>query len=70
VPHPDGKHYQPIFLCTNVACSDPVDASPLPCGLARKESILCGMQGKHYKKMEVAEPAKPEKKIIQLGETS
>lgn len=46
--HPNGKNYIKTYVCSNVNCSDPVDASPIPCGLARREITLCGLQGKYY----------------------
>src|SRR3990167_5679425 len=49
---PSGRGYQPVYVCTNVHCSDPVDANPIPCGIARREATLCGMQGKYYQKTE------------------
>ena len=61
----DGKHFQKMFLCGNINCSDPVDASPIPCGLARREVTLCGLHGKYYQE----QPAQkePEKgNVIQL----
>ena len=64
VPHPSG-HYIPTFLCQHIACSDPVDASPIPCGLARREVTLCGLQGKYFQKKE--EAVKKEGNVIQLG---
>jgi len=51
VPHPSGTYVR-MFLCTHLQCSDPVDASPIPCGAARREVILCGMGGKYYEKKE------------------
>ena len=56
--------YVATYLCGNINCSDPVDASPIPCGIARKESILCGMQGKYYQ----AKPKAPTEPgtVIQL----
>ena len=62
---PQGKHYITMYLCGNINCSDPVDASPIPCGIARKESILCGMQGKYHQPK--ATPKAPEQgNVIQL----
>ena len=61
----DGKHFQKMFLCSNINCSDPVDASPIPCGLARREPTLCGLQGKYYQ--EEPKKATPETgNVIQL----
>ena len=62
-PHPNGQYIK-MYLCLNVNCSDPVDASPIPCGVARREAILCGMLGKYYEKKK--EVAKQEDNVIQL----
>ena len=63
---PQGKGYAQMYLCGNINCSDPVDASPIPCGIARKESILCGMQGKYHQPVKPAPTAPETGNVIQL----
>ena len=63
--HPSGQYIK-TYLCLNVNCSDPVDASPIPCGFARREATLCGLQGKYFQKKE--EEVKKEGNVIQLGD--
>jgi len=47
-PHPQSGRVMRMYLCENINCSDPVDASPIPCGPARREVTLCGMHGKYH----------------------
>ena len=61
--HPNGQYIK-TYVCNNINCSDPVDASPIPCGFARREATLCGLQGKYFQKKE--EEVKHENNVIQL----
>ena len=63
----DGRHFQKMFLCGNINCSDPVDASPIPCGLARREATLCGLQGKYYQEEKKPETTPETGNVIQLA---
>lgn len=44
--------FMTMFFCGHIECSDPVSAEPLPAGMARKEVVFCGIQGKYWKKKE------------------
>lgn len=57
-------HMQMVDICTNPECSNPVDATPLPCVVVRKDTEFCGIRARFYKKKET-EPA-PEGQVIQL----
>ena len=65
--HPNGKNYIKTYVCSNVNCSDPVDASPIPCGLARREATLCGLQGKYYQEAKQPEATPEQGNVIQLA---
>jgi hypothetical protein len=64
--HPNGKNYVKTFVCKNVNCSDPVDGSPIPCGLSRREITLCGLQGKYFQEQPTPAVAPAQGNVIQL----
>ena len=55
------------FVCTHKECSDPVDGSPLPCSLSRRDSIFCGITARFYKKAEAKPQTDTETKVIELA---
>jgi len=62
---PTPRGLQLTYVCSNINCSDPVDASPIICGIARREATLCGFQGKYYQQAKPSADA-PKDNIIQL----
>ena len=48
----------PLYLCESMECRDPVSGDMLPCELARREQVFCGIQAKHFVVKEV-KPAAP-----------
>jgi hypothetical protein len=53
-----GKGLEMMAVCTNDECRDPVDGSPMPAIVARKEQVFCGIQAKYFK-LKVEKPAGP-----------
>lgn len=45
------------LICKHFECTDPVDASPLPCSISRKQEF-CGLKGIFWRKKEEKEPTK------------
>lgn len=60
--HPSGQLLKAL-VCLHKECSDPVDGSPIPCSISRRESGLCGLIGKYYKEKEKQEQTSDEKVI-------
>lgn len=54
--HPANLSLQTIFLCANEECREPVNGDMIPCELARREQVFCGIQAKHYKLKEEKAP--------------
>lgn len=61
---PQGQQ-QKVFLCSNENCTDPVDAEPVTCGIARREPVFCGFNGKYWKEKQAIVVA--DNNVIQLG---
>ena len=38
--------------CKHKECTDPVDGSPMPCAIARREGTFCGLPGRFWKMRE------------------
>ena len=56
-----------VDICNHHECSNPVDATPLPCGAVRNNEAFCGIKGRYFKIK--AEAPKPPSKdnIIQMA---
>lgn len=44
--------WQSVMLCQNMECRDPVSGDMIPCEIARREQVFCGIQAKHFKQKE------------------
>lgn len=44
--------WQNILLCGSMECREPVNGDMIPCELARREQVFCGIQAKHFHQKE------------------
>lgn len=49
--------WQNILLCENMECREPVSGDMIPCELARREQVFCGIQAKHFSPKQDTPPA-------------
>jgi hypothetical protein len=40
--------WQTIMICESGECREPVSGDMIPCEIARREQVFCGIQGKHF----------------------
>lgn len=63
---PDGR-YQMMFICHHEECIDPVVGEPVPCNVARRDPVFCGVNARYYIKLE--EKPKQEKNVIEIAKS-
>lgn len=52
---PDGR-YQMMFICKHNECIDPVSGDAIPCPVARRDPVFCGISARYWKEKEKEAP--------------